>query len=469
MNFALCLTLVGTLAPRDPAALIDPWMAAMNTGDPRAIRRFHDNAPWKKDAEQFTQADYLSGLRAGGFVRVRDLPPQRGRVQVLAKSKKLDEYVVLTMGPGSDGTLSPGIRFPSRAELTEVPPATEATLVPRLKAYVDALIREGKFNGSLALAKGDKILYQAHAGLAHRGFKVPNRWDTKFNLASMGKMFTAVAIGQLVDQGKLTFDSKVGEVLPDYPNAEVREKVTVRMLLSHRSGLGDMFTQAYADGSKDRWKTIDSMLPLFQSEPLQFAPGERAQYSNAGYVLLGKIIEKASSMDYWSYVKKNIFDPVGMPNTAAYELDFDTPNLAFGYTHDSFDFSILEGEPRNNIFMHIAKGSPAGGAFSTVPDLLKFASALRSGKLVKASTLAILTTPSGGFPGYGLGFQLQQVQGETGFGHSGGFPGINGEMMTYAKSGYTIVVMANYDREAMPIAVRARWFIGDLAASGQKN
>ncbi|HRF60528.1 MAG TPA: serine hydrolase domain-containing protein [Fimbriimonadaceae bacterium] len=464
MTFLSTIAALAATVQPSPSTLIEEWLTSLNAGSLEACRVFHRRAPWPAKADEVAEQSFALFRRTGGFTRVRDLPDREGRTEVLVRAKLIDDYRIFAIGKNAEGALEPSVTSPPRALLLkEVPVATRETLPSRVQAYIQGLARAGRFSGAYALAEGDVVLAKGAFGLAHRGFGVKNRFDTKFNLASMGKMFTAIAIGRLVDAGKLRFDTKIGEILPDYPNATVRDQVTLRMLLSHSSGLGDMFTPAFVEGSKDRWKTVDSVLPLFQDEPLRFEPGKGQSYSNAGYVLLGKVIEKVSGQEYWRFLEEQVFDPLGMKDTGAFEMDRDTPNLAFGYTNEPLDGSVTLGEPYNNLFMHIAKGSPAGGSFSTVPDLLKFATGLRSGKLVRPATLRTMTTLSQGFPDYGLGFQLRPLpSGGMAYGHGGGFPGISGELIIYPGSGYTFVALANYDLEAMRAVARVRMLVGDV-------
>src|SRR5213595_3930185 len=191
-------------------------------------------------------------------------------------------------------------------------------------------------------------------------------------------MFTAVAIAQLAQAGKLLFTDTVGKHLPDYPNKEVAAKVTIHQLLTHTSGMGMYWGEKFKE-QREKLLTVAAHLPLFAADPLAFPPGEKFQYSNAGYMLLGSIIEKVSGEDYYSYVQEHIYKPAGMTETGFYEPGEEIPNLAIGYSRMSPDGKASE-EIRDNTSMRDVKGGPAGGGYSTAPDLVKFQRALLSYK-----------------------------------------------------------------------------------------
>ncbi|MFN3648661.1 MAG: serine hydrolase domain-containing protein [Armatimonadota bacterium] len=331
---------------------------------------------------------------------------------------------------------------------------SDAELEREVGAFVKRLADAGRFSGAVLVAKNGKPLYREAFGLANRAYQVPNRPDTKFNLGSMNKMFTAVAIGQLVERGKLRFEDTVGTHLPQFPNKDVREKVTIHQLLSHTSGMGSYFNQEFMESSRDRFRSVADYEPLYAFEKLQFEPGKGWAYSNSGFMLLGAILEKVTGQSYFDYVRENIYRPAGMTNTDAYEMDSDTPNLAYGYTKMGPTGPTQEW--RNNLYLHVIKGGPAGGGFSTVDDLLQFGEALRSHKLLSAETTErMFRKQSGDQPQqYGYGFQLGRNPGEVG--HSGGFPGISSELNLYLRSGYTVAVLSNIDQGAPPVVEKLR-------------
>jgi CubicO group peptidase (beta-lactamase class C family) len=291
---------------------------------------------------------------------------------------------------------------------------------------------------------------------------VPNRLDTKFNLGSMNKMFTAVVIAQLAEEGKLAFGDPIGKHLTDYANKEVAEKVRIHHLLTHTSGVGDYFNEQFMTASRDRFRTVRDFFPLFVERPLEFTPGERFRYSNAGFLLLGAIIEKLTGKSYFDAVQERLYRRAGMTNTDAYEMDRDTPNLAIGYTWDGVE-SPSDG-PRNNLFMHVIKGGPAGGGFSTVEDLLRFDQALRRHRLLGPKQTELLLTgkvkPNPARDSeYGYGFFVEKRGGQRIVGHGGGFPGISAALDIYLDSSYTVAVLSNDDGGARHVSAKLRTLI----------
>jgi len=334
--------------------------------------------------------------------------------------------------------------------MTEANKMSEGEILQDLNNYLEELIIEDEFSGAVLVANQGNLLYKKAYGLASKRYLIPNQTDTKFNLGSMNKMFTGVAVVQLAEKGKLDFQDKVGKHWVDYPNSEVAENVSIHHLLTHTSGLWSYFNQQFVTSAKEQFRQIKDYLPLFVNEPLAFEPGTRWQYSNSGFMLLGGLIERISGQNYFDYVRENIYLPAGMTNTDAYEMDDDSVhNLAMGYTR----MTSKAGKRINNIFMHSFKGGPAGGGFSTVEDLLKFDQALRQHDLLSPESLDILLTNKvadlqSEHRDYAYGFGDQHEYGTRIVGHGGGFPGINSKLDMYLELGYTVAVMSNYDPNA---------------------
>ena len=303
-------------------------------------------------------------------------------------------------------------------------PMTEPQLVAALAAHLDSLAAAGRFSGVVVLAKADTRVFARAYGLADREARIPNGLATRFNLGSINKAFTATAIRQLAAAGKLSLDDRLIRHLPDYPNRDVAERVTIRQLLEHRSGIGGNIFAAPAGGSRGDLRATGDFLNLFVQEPLQFEPGTRQQYSNAGYIVLGAVIERLSGMSYYDYVRTNVFQPAGMTHTASYARDSLPPNTAIGYVDGARNLETLPG-----------RGSSAGGGYSTADDLLRFARAVREGRIA-------------GAPPSGMGI-------------AGGAPGINAILETGIAGGYDVVVLANLGPPAAEdIARQVRQWLG---------
>ena len=344
--------------------------------------------------------------------------------------------------------------------------ASGVEMADELGKFLQILAAEDKFSGAVLVAKDGKAIFQQAYGMANKSDEVPNRVDSKFNLGSMNKMFTAVAIAQLAQRGKLSFSDTVGEHLLDYPNKSVAEKVTIHHLLTHTSGMGDYQNDRFY-ARLDKWRTVDSLLPLFINEPLAFEPGKDWEYSNAGFVVLGLIIEKASGQSYFDYVKKNIFKPARMTDTNFYERDKNVTNQAVGYTRvNAKGESNSEAPRRENTSTRPAKGSPAGGAYSTVNDMLKFHLALRNSKLLSRKFTDIVTSGKVKVPAgqpmneYAYGFTISTPNGKRIVGHGGAGLGVAGKFEMYSELGYTVIILTNYDlSEMIPVVMKTRGLI----------
>ncbi|MHC4991541.1 MAG: serine hydrolase, partial [Planctomycetota bacterium] len=273
------------------------------------------------------------------------------------------------------------------------------------------------------------------------------RTDTKFNIGSMNKMFTGVAICQLAEQGRLSFDDPIIKHLPDYPNREVAESVTIHHLLTHTSGMGSYWNDQW-QARFTQLRTVEDLLPLFVDDPIAFEPGARFQYSNAGPIVLGLIIERITGQSYYDYVREAICKPAGMVDTDCYEMDVPVPNLAMGYTNRRIDGARESGPRRNNLFMHSVKGGPAGGGYSTVEDLVRFGEALRQHRLLGPEYADLLVSGKVGMGGgaqYAYLFGDHVENGHRSYGHNGGAPGISAELRVYPELGYSYAVLSNYD------------------------
>lgn len=345
-------------------------------------------------------------------------------------------------------TDTPTLSTPTLVRTTPSPASASSDSVNQMAAYIETLAAQDQFSGAVLVAKGDEIMWVYAHGLADREANLPNRVDTKFNLGSMNKMFTAVAILQLVEQNQLSLEDTISELLPDYPNSEVANQVTIHQLLSHTSGLGDVFTEGF-EANPNQFRSNQDYLPLFVNEPLLFPPGQQFSYSNAGYVVLGLIIEALSGQSYYDYVRLNIFEPSGMNNTDSYYIEADIPNLAIGYTTLDIHSNETGVLARNSALMP-GNGFAAGGGYSTVEDLFRFRQALFGYQLLSQATTDLLTTGKVEVrqnTQYAYGFIDRIEAGHRMVGHTGGAPGVCSFFSAYLETGYTVVVLSNSDSD----------------------
>lgn len=328
-----------------------------------------------------------------------------------------------------------------------------------IKVFLDEQVARDEFSGACLIAKDFQVIFEYTAGFANKEDQILNKIDTKFSLGSCNKMFTANAIAQLVEKGLINFTDFVDKYLPDYPNIQVREKVTIHQLLTHTSGFGHYLAdkQKFLANRKNL-RSIKDFVDFFQDEPLKFEPGSKYDYSGNGFELLGLIIETVSGQSYYQFVKENIFDVAKMPNTESYELNPKDPTLAIGYTKKGDDGgeSLVESERRNASFMSLFKGGAGGGGYSTCHDLLNFCQALLQNKLLNPDlTKKVLTpyinlgTKNGQTLYYGYGFQIMDFgDGHLRYGHGGAFAGVSARVDMYPWVNITAVILSNYDEPA---------------------
>jgi CubicO group peptidase (beta-lactamase class C family) len=333
-----------------------------------------------------------------------------------------------------------------------IPHFSESELVAAMRKRVDELVAADLFSGAVLVAKDGKPVFAQAYGLADREKKTPNTLKTRFRLGSMNKMFTAVATLQLVQNGKLDLKAPFGNYLTDYPNKDVASKVTIEQMLSHTGGTGDIFGPEF-DKNRLELKTLQDYVKLYGNRGPEFEPGSRWKYSNYGFLLLGVIVEKVSGQNYYDYVRDHIFKPAGMSATASEPEDQVVADRSAGYMRSD------DGGWQRNTDTLPYRGTSAGGGYSTVEDLLRFATALQTNKLLKPQYTEMLTTgkvetPNGGK--YAYGFQEATVNGTRCFGHGGGAPGMNGELKICPGPGYVVAVLANLDP---PAATRVADFI----------
>jgi CubicO group peptidase (beta-lactamase class C family) len=306
---------------------------------------------------------------------------------------------------------------------------TKDELSRALEGYLAPLVAKDEFAGVVLIAKDGQPVYQGAFGLADRERKTPIEVTTRFSVASIGKAFTKTAIAQLIGQNKLAETDTVGKLLPDYPNEQTRA-ATVQQLLTMRGGVADFFGPAFDAAPKARFKSNADYFRFVANQPPLFAPGEREQYCNGCYIVLGAIIERVSGMPYEAYIIEHVFGRAGM--TGAGFSAADPRGAARGYTRRG------PGGPggplRDNTDMHGAAGSGAGGAFAQASDLLAFDNALRDQRLLDAKMTGwyfnIPPPPAGRIDNLGLGI-------------AGGAPGING--LLEINGAWTVIVLSNLD------------------------
>lgn len=337
--------------------------------------------------------------------------------------------------------------------------------ISEIHSFLNDLHKED-FSGTVLVAHKDKVIETRAYGLASIEFNVENNTDTKFNIASITKMFTAIATLQLYEQGKLELNTPIGEYLPEYPNTLVRDSVTIHQLLTHTSGLNNFYVADIDRIKNSAYKNISDFVPLFVNDTLLSKPGTKYHYSGTGYLILGLIIEKVSGTDYYSYLRDNIFEPAKMHNTTEVEIDSIVTNKASGYTSMFGENKILK---KNDYYL--TKASPAGFYYSTASDLFNFSEALRNFKLLKKETIDLMLTPK--VKGYntslGYGIDIDDRYNQTIIGHSGGWYGIHCELMDFMNDHYTVVILSNIDDGGKKGASKVADFFKELIADKKRK
>ncbi len=318
-------------------------------------------------------------------------------------------------------------------------------------AYIRTLAEDISFNGVALIAKDGEIIEvdSYHRAGIPRGDHTVN---TRFNVGSIGKVFTAVAIGQLVDSGAFKFDDSIRSYLPELPLSY--QDIKVSHLLTHMSGVGNFFQPKYREAIYS-FETLDDIMAIILSEPQDFKPGEKMQYSNSGFVILGALIERVSGLSYEDYIQRNIFDRAEMKETR-FEVDALT---ATNYTQQTGQrrqrgsSSFTPDTTSPYVKGRTRRALPAGGTFSTAHDMYRFAMALVNHKLMSSETTKLMTSakpgtvrvsPSSGKEvGYGYGFNISV--GGARIGHGGGGPGINAELRIWPETKTVVVTLANLD------------------------
>lgn len=322
-----------------------------------------------------------------------------------------------------------------RSEARPTPPG-EQEVASRAEEYMAARVRRDRFSGSVLIARDGKVLFSRGFGMANLEHDVPNTPDTRFRLASITKQFTAMAVLILQERGKLDVTDPVRKYLPDAPAAW--DAITVEHLLTHTSGIPNY--TSFPDFLKTLpvRVTLPGLIGKFKDKPLDFKPGEKYQYSNSGYIVLGQIIEKASGQPYATFLKEAIFDPLDMKDSG---YDLAQPILkhrASGYvrrlgvllTHcDYVDMSIPHA---------------AGALYSTVTDLVRWDQALSTEKLVPRKRLEAMFTPRKS--NYGYGWIIDQALGRKRYLHAGGIMGFATMIERFPEEKVLVVALSNVEK-----------------------
>lgn len=316
--------------------------------------------------------------------------------------------------------------------------------------------KEIQFSGSTFVKQGKTVLAQSSFGYANRADQIENIVGTRYGIASGCKIFTAVAIGQLVEKGRLSFDTKLNECL-DLSFPYYHEGITVHHLLTHTSGIPDYFDEEIMDDFEELWiekpmyhmRRLQDFLPLFQNEQMKCNPGGKFHYNNAGYILLGLIVEKLSGLVFTDYIQKYIFEKAGMLNSGYFALDALPGKTAIGYIDNE------DGSWKTNMYSLPIQGGSDGGAFVTVEDMEAFWDSLMNHKILSKSTTNKLLSPyakeeEGDYYGYGVWIEKKE-ENVYKYHVMGYDPGVSFHSAYYPTSDIRVAVCSNKSKGAYPV------------------
>jgi CubicO group peptidase (beta-lactamase class C family) len=428
------------------------WVETLNAGDLDALERYAQQnfspAQLARRTPDERRASASQILGMSGKLTIENVQGVNEEIVVNAKAANGDTLELRFRGQNEAPYLIDGIGMRADAggggpkprnaaadlpPLTLPPHATKEQIASAVDAYIRPLEAKDVFSGNVLIARGDEVLFESAYGLAERSFNVKNRLSTRFNVGSITKDFTRIAIAQLAAAGKIDVDAPMIKYLPDYPNAEVAKKVTVQQLARHTSGLGDIVSKEFFHTNMRLFSTPQDFIDLHAKDPLQFEPGTSTKYSNYGYAVLAAIVEKVSGQDYFDYVSQHVFAPAGMAGSGFFDTSTPVPDVARGYSRNLGRDGIL----RDNIFALAARGAGFGDSKSTVRDLFNYHRAMAASKLLPPEWTRWFYTgerPSGAAPA-----QVTQPAG----GVAGGAPGCNAVI---ASSGdVVVIVLTNLD------------------------
>lgn len=298
---------------------------------------------------------------------------------------------------------------------------------------------ERQFMGTVLVARGSQVLFSKGYGSADLEWDIPNAPNTKFRLGSVTKQFTAASILLLEERGKLSVSDSIKKYVPDAPAAW--DKITVYHVLTHTSGIPNFTSFPDYEKFSAFAATPAELVARFRDKPLDFEPGEKWNYSNSGYLLLGYLIEKISGESYEKFVRENIFTPLGMQDSGYDSNSAVIPHRASGY-------ALVNKKYENAGFVHMTIPHAAGALYSTTEDLLKWEQGLFGGKVLKPASLQKMTTPFKN--NYAFGLSVETAGGHKVISHGGGIQGFVTDLEYYPDDKLTVVVLENVTGAAPP-------------------
>ncbi|HJS46105.1 MAG TPA: serine hydrolase domain-containing protein [Rhizomicrobium sp.] len=413
-------------APKTNTEILNAWLTAYNKGDAASLTSFQKDYLGKSNI----RFEMDSREETGGFTLKKIESDEPSQLTALIREHDRSAFWRVTLK--RNDSAAPVLRDVNYLPVV----VSQDEALAALSAFGDKMAAADKFSGVVTIVRGGETIFAKAWGLADRAARKPVTLDTPFYFASQGKMFTAVSILQLIEAGKLSLDDPIGKYLTDYPNADMA-KVTVRQLLTHQGGTGEMGILEPQDAeNRENVRSIAGIIALNGSRGPAFPPGSKFEYSNYGFLLLGALVEKISGQSYYDYVEDHIFRPAGMSHTS-FPLREET-GLAIAYTGRD------GGSLRSAMDQLPWRGTPAGGGISTASDMQRFVTALKAAKLISPSMLAEATKKQVKEQ-FGYGFISSAFQGFPYWGHGGGAEGMSLVLNYYPMNDTTFVCESNRD------------------------
>lgn len=448
----LLLCLVTAAFAKPPAeTAFDEWLDAFNRNDRTALTGFN----MRRFGESEHNIEYLLDSReeTGGLdvVTVERSEPLEFVALTQERSFPVQRRITLKVEDAESGRLEHITQEPLQIPQ---PKALEA-----FDAFATQLAEADRFSGVLVIEQNGQRFYAKPFGIANREDDTPVQLDTPFLFASQGKMFTAVAVLQLVDAGKVGLDDPVGKFLTDYPNQETAA-VTIRQLLSHQGGTGDIGVLQPDEGANRAWvRSITDLIKLNGNRAPAFPPGSDFEYSNYGFLLLGAVVEAVSGQSYYDYVAEHIFAPAGMTATRFPTL-LEMDGVARGYTQAD-DGTLVPSTDQLPW-----RGTPAGGGVTTADDEVRFVEALEAGTLIPLPLLEEAIKQQTDW--YGYGFISSGPPEFPHWGHGGSAPGNSAALSIYPTNVMTMVCLSNRDPPICDrLLTRLHWHLSPPSAADE--
>ncbi len=464
--------------------IVNEFVLTINSQNENSIEKFINNNLDENlsplDGEVWTKDKYsllLKNLkREGGLITPVDIRPSNSDdyLAVIFLTSKSSKAVAIEFIKSKENNSLVAIQThamnpPTKPYEWPEGKLSESEIISAIDKKINLDLDAGKFSGNVLIAKADKIILEKSYGYADYDKQILNTTETRFHTGSVGKMITATAIAQLVEQGKLKFSDTLCTILTDYPNKEAAGSVTIHQLLTHTSGIADPFETGRRKAGED-YSTPDENLPLFADVKLKMKPGENHSYSNGNYAVLAAVVEKTSGMKFEDYLLKNIFIPSGMKmaDKESYKKLPKAIRYSYSVVNDPLALNSLTpvSDPSNDIEFEYSGYS---NGYLTATDIYKFFYALKSGKLISKEMVKQITTgkvavEEGTSVKYAYGFYDINLWGKNFRGHSGGGgnSGIGADAEVLWDEDYYVIVLGNCDLEKVrPIEFSIVRFLGN--------